>query len=110
MEPNGHLLGNFFLILTHSRLNIKFLFLTLNYRPRKNKPGTVPVQFVWFLRVALSKMAGHRFINPELIDLQFWAKMPLKFSAVRHYDKSLVMKSHLKKKKSITTLYIGGSS
>lgn len=62
----------------------------LLYSPRKNKPGTIPVKFVGFLRAALSKMAGLHYIKPELIDLQFWTKLPLKFSAVKHYDKSLV--------------------
>lgn len=35
-------------------------------------------------------MAGLHYIKPDLIDLQFWTKLPLKFSAVKHYDKSLV--------------------
>lgn len=35
-------------------------------------------------------MAGYKYVKPELIDMEFWAKMPLKWSAVKFYDKSLV--------------------
>lgn len=48
--------------------------------------------FVAFLRASLSKLAGHKYIKSDLIDMDFWAKMPLKLSAVKFYDKSLVKK------------------
>ena len=67
----------------------------LHSRPRKNKPGTIPVKFVAFLRASLAKMAGHHYISPDFIDMEFWAKMPLKLSAVKLYDKSLVNKTLL---------------
>lgn len=35
-------------------------------------------------------MVGHKYLKPELIDLNFWAKMPIKFQAIRMYDKHLV--------------------
>lgn len=60
-------------------------------RPRKTKGEHVPLNFVAFLRASLSKLAGNRYIQPELIDVDFWTKMPLKFSAVKFYDKSLVI-------------------
>ena len=62
----------------------------LPFRPRKLKPETVPVNFVAFLRASLAKMAGHGFLKPDLIDLEFWSKMHLRFSSVKFYDKSLV--------------------
>ena len=36
-------------------------------------------------------MAGHKYIKPDIIDLEFWTKMPLKLAAVKCYDKSLVI-------------------
>ena len=72
-----------------------FVNLYLHSRPRKNKPETVPVNFVAFLRASLAKMAGHGFLKPDLIDMEFWSKMHLRFSSVKFCDKSLV-----KKKKS----------
>ena len=70
------------------------MFVLILYRPRKNKSAVVPISFVAFLRASLSKMAGHRYIQPDLIDMDFWGKMNIKFSAVKHYDKSVV-KSYL---------------
>ena len=61
-----------------------------HYRPRKNKSPVVPMNFVAFLRASLSKMVGYHYLKPDLIDLDFWAKLPLKFSAVKFYDKSVV--------------------
>ena len=69
-----------------------YVVLLYIFRPRKQKGDIVPVEFVAFLRVSLSKMAGHHFIHPGLIDLEFWSKMHLKFGAVKYYDKSLVIK------------------
>lgn len=66
-------------------------------RPRKNKPECVPVNFVAFLRASLAKMAGQHYIDRELIDLEFWTKMPLRFSSVKFYDKSLVREVNFKK-------------
>lgn len=75
---------------------IFFFFSIFHFRPRKQKGVIVPAAFVAFLRISLSKMAGHRFIQPDLIDLEFWTKMHLKFGAVKYYDKSLVTnKLHL---------------
>ena len=94
---NGLLLGKKKrLVLTYQVIYI--LFHTLHCRPRNNKPGSVPIKFVAFLRAALSKMAGYKYVRPELIDMEFWTKMPLKWSAVKFYDKSLVS---IKKKKKI---------
>ena len=60
-------------------------------RPRgNNKCETVPHNFVAFLRASLAKLAGYQYINPDLINMEFWSKMPLKFTAVKYYDKSLV--------------------
>lgn len=42
-------------------------------------------------------MAGHNYIRPEFIDMEFWSKMPLKLSAVKFYDKSLVNMVTIKK-------------
>ena len=68
------------------------LHFTFLFRPKKNKPEAVPVKFVAFLRAALAKMAGNHFLSPELIDMDFWSKMNLRFSSVKFYDKSLVIK------------------
>ena len=48
--------------------------------------------FVAFLQAALAKMAGHHYIKSDLIDVNFWAKMPTKFTAIALYDKSVVKK------------------
>ena len=48
------------------------------------------MKFIAFLRASLAKLSGYHYIKPDLIDLEFWSKMTLKFSAVKHYDKSLV--------------------
>lgn len=60
------------------------------FRAKKSTTPTVPKNFVAFLRSALSKMAGNKFIKPELVDMEFWNKLGIKFAAVRFYDKSLV--------------------
>lgn len=76
----------------------KLLYLLL-FRPKKDKKGElVPAQFVAFLRASLAKLAGNKYIRPDFIDMEFWAKMPLKFSAVKFYDKSVVNKIEFKKK------------
>lgn len=67
-------------------------FIISSYSPRKNKTPVVPSNFVAFLRASLSKMVGHKYLSPDVIDLDFWAKMPIKFSAVKYYDKSVVKK------------------
>lgn len=66
------------------------LFLPTMSRTRKNKGLTVPVEFAAFLKASLSKMAGQKFLDPQLISLDFWNKLPIKFSAVKFYEKSLV--------------------
>ena len=82
------------------RLNIKIHFGSKNFifffnhtsRPKKQTGNIVLANFVGFLRASLSKLAGYQYIKPDLIDMDFWGKMHLKFSAVKHYDKSLVRK------------------
>lgn len=63
------------------------------FRPKKSPGEIVPMKFVAFLRASLAKLAGNHYIAADLIDMEFWAKMPLKFSAVKFYDKSLVIKT-----------------
>lgn len=76
----------FFLFHVFKQQKNNFLFLS----PRKNQGPIVPTKFVAFLRASLAKMAGYKYIKSELIDAEFWSKMPLKFTAVKFYDKSVV--------------------
>ena len=73
-------------------------FFFFKHRPRKNQGRVVPHNFVAFLRSSLAKMAGYGYLDAKLVDLEFWTKMPLKFTAVRFYDKSVVRSHHFKKK------------
>ena len=57
---------------------------------KKSNIPSVPANFIAFLRASLAKMAGSNYIKPELIDMEFWTKIPIKFSAVKYYDKSFV--------------------
>ena len=80
-----------------------FLFI----RPKRSVGSTVPPKFVAFLQASLSKMAGFHYIQPELIDLNFWSKMPIKFTAIKIYDKTVVfMKNNTIKKKYFTYTFI----
>ena len=74
--------------------NNKYIYIYIYFRPRQQGPLVLP-SFVAFLQASLAKMAGLRYIPREFIDYDFWAKMPLKFSAIQHYDKSLVSKIEL---------------
>ena len=58
---------------------------------RTNKPGEIPSSFVAFLQASLSKMVGNQYLKRDIIDLDFWSKMSLKFCAIKNYDKSLVI-------------------
>ena len=85
-------------ILRVKSINIYFPFQRnlkkkLYFRRQRNKHGVVSVEFVAFLRASLAKLAGLKYIKPDLIDMEFWAKMPLKFNAIKYYDKSLVIKT-----------------
>ena len=68
--------------------NFNTIFLSILLS--KTKGNVVPPKFVAFLQASLSKMAGHHYISPDLIDMEFWTEMPLKFRAIKFYDKSLV--------------------
>ena len=46
----------------------------------------VPEELAMILRVALSKMVSAKCLNPELISLEFWRKIPNKFKGIRFYE------------------------
>lgn len=46
----------------------------------------VPEEFAMILRVALSKMVSAKCLNPEMINLDFWRRMPNKFRGIRFYE------------------------
>ena len=89
-KSNGLLQGTINIISAYLHM---LIIISSQFRPRGNNKGkTVPPSFVAFLRASLAKLAGYQYINPDLINMEFWTKMPLKFTAVKYYDKSLVCK------------------
>lgn len=46
----------------------------------------VPDEFAMIVRVALAKMVSSKCINPELINLDFWRRIPNKFRGIRFYE------------------------
>lgn len=46
----------------------------------------VPEEFAMLVRVTLSKMVTAKSLNPELINLDFWRKIPNKFKGIRFYE------------------------
>ena len=46
----------------------------------------VPEEFSMLLRVTLSKMVSAKCLNPELINLDFWRRIPNKFRGIRFYE------------------------
>ena len=46
----------------------------------------VPEEFSMILRVTLSKMVSAKCLNPDLINLDFWRRIPNKFRGIRFYE------------------------
>ena len=46
----------------------------------------VPEEFATILKVALSKMVASKCLKPEMINLDFWRRMPSKFKGIRYYE------------------------
>ena len=47
---------------------------------------TVPEEFACILKIVLSKMVAAKCLNPELINLDFWRRIPGKFKGIRLYE------------------------
>lgn len=61
----------------------KHVFLSLD---PEDQDIAVPEEFAMILRVALTKMVSAKCINPELVNLEFWRKIPNKFRGIRFYE------------------------
>lgn len=48
----------------------------------------VQEEFTVILKLALSKMVASKCLNPDLINLDFWRKIPNKFKGIRYYEDS----------------------
>lgn len=83
--PNSGYLFVFTLLNYYGKIK-PFFFLS----PRQKGP-VVYKPFVAFLRVCLGRMVGKKYLQPEMVNYDFWAKMPLKFSAIKFYNKTLVI-------------------
>lgn len=46
----------------------------------------VSEEFAVILQVALTKMVSAKCLNPDLINLDFWRRMPNKFKGIRYYE------------------------
>lgn len=57
----------------------------------------VDPKFVAFLRATLAQMAGTEILDPEIIDLEFWASWPRRFYNIRNYDGTKEMVEEKKK-------------
>ena len=73
---------NFF--LTFQSRSLKW-YLLFSLDPAEQDIA-VPEELAMILRVALSKMVAAKCLNPELINLDFWRKIPNKFKEIRFYE------------------------
>lgn len=48
----------------------------------------VPEEFAILLKVSLSRMVAAKCLSPELINLDFWRRIPNKFKGIRYYEDS----------------------
>ena len=46
----------------------------------------MPEEFTIILKVSLCKMVAAKCLNPELINLNFWRRVPAKFKGIRIYE------------------------
>ncbi len=46
----------------------------------------VPEEFAYIIKVALSKMVAAKCLSPELVNLDFWRRIPNKFKGIRYYE------------------------
>lgn len=63
-------------------LNINF---TLSISVHQ-KSAHIPYEFVYLLKATLAKMAGANFLNPNLINLDFWRTFSEKLVGIQNYE------------------------
>lgn len=46
----------------------------------------VPEEFTIILKVTLSRMVATKCLSPDLVNLDFWRRIPSKFKGIRNYE------------------------
>ena len=76
--------GTIVIILFHN-----FTLIFNYFSPARNKPvdDPVPIKFVQMVKCCLAKMAGAGYLDPDLIDREFWRWFPKKMNNSKTYQK-----------------------